>query len=261
MATLTASAVAAAVREVTDEELEFYREHGSVKLPRLSSPELAGEVYRVGRELRSREENSHSFGLRADAEPFRAFEFSEPMYRSFEQLIDRRRLNEDGVAIRYGGDSFFEKPPHTGSWASYHQDAPEHGSDRVGETRFWIGVDEVTADMGPMRFIDRSHQEGPLAAVLFEEDGRVIALLEHYPKLAERLTPPIEYEPGDATVHHGYMAHGAGPNTTDRPRLSFLLDYLPAGVRYWNATCSGNLGSTRAPVTDDQCPIVEPIRA
>ena len=49
-------------------------------------------------------------------------------------------------------------------------------------------------------------------------------LLAQYPKLTElyEVSPPLHYQPGDATVHHGYMVHGAPPNETDRHRLAYL---------------------------------------
>jgi hypothetical protein len=256
----TPSDVEAMVRDVSEDELAFYREHGWVMMRRLIPPELAAELSRVGQEMRRREAESgetqkYGYGLLPEAEPFGAFEFSPTMLRNAERFIDRRRLNPAGVAIRYGGDNFLIKPPGAGGGASYHQDAPEHGSDRVGETRFWVAVDTVTAGMGPMRFIDRSHQEGLLGTVL-TSDGEIADLLEVYPKLAERLTEPMEYEPGDATVHSGYMGHGSGPNTTDRPRLSFLLDYIPADIRYWGATYYHNPGSTRVPLDEQLFPVV-----
>ena len=54
------------------------------------------------------------------------------------------------------------------------QDSSEHGSDRVGELQFWMALVEVTPDMGPMRFINRTHMEGPLGSV-FNQDGDDLA--------------------------------------------------------------------------------------
>lgn len=254
---LTKAEVEAAVRDVTDAEVEFYLEHGWVKLERLISPELAAELRRVGVELRTREPESYRYGLREDAQPFGWFEFSQTMCRNAARLINRTSLHEDGVPIRYGGDNFFVKPPGEAG-AQFHQDSVEHGSDRVGETRFWVAVDHVTADMGPMCFIDGVHLDGPLGSIRALREGDHRDLLDFYPKLRERLTPPIEYAPGDVTVHHGYMAHGSGPNTTDRTRLSFLLNYVPADTRYINGTYSGNPGGDRTPLDDERHPIIFP---
>ena len=72
-----------------------------------------------------------------------------------------------------------------------------------------------------MRFINRSHREGPLGSV-FNQDGDTLAggvagyrasgnILDQYPLLPEVLgmSEPEEtrYQPGDVTVHHGYCAH------------------------------------------------------
>ena len=50
--------------------------------------------------------------------------------------------------------------------AGIKQDASEHGSDRGGELQFWLALEEVTPEMGPMRFINKSHREGSLGSVL-----------------------------------------------------------------------------------------------
>jgi hypothetical protein len=124
--------------------------------------------------------------------------------------------------------------------------------------QWWLALAEVTADMGPMRFIDGSHREGPLGSV-FNDDGGG-DLLDLYPKLAERLTPPMEYEPGDATVHVGHTVHGSLPNLTDRTRISYIFQYIPADTRYWDGQGpeNENPGSKRKPLDDVRYPTLGP---
>ena len=66
-----------------------------------------------------------------------------------------------------------------------------------GELQFWLALEEVTPEMGPMRFINRSHREGPLGSV-FNGDGDDLAggvagyraagnILDQYPLLPEVL--------------------------------------------------------------------------
>lgn len=254
------------VREVTDEEVEFYREHGWVMLKGLLAPELVQELRRVGERFSGEETSDFSgatrLALNPEAEPYPSLFFSEVMYRNAERLMDRRSLNDDGVRICYGGEAFHIKPAGAGTRAIYHQDAVEHGSDRIGETRFWIAAADITADMGPMSFVDRSHRDGPLGSVLWAwsvpSDPDPKDLVDLFPKLAERLTPPLEYKAGDATVHHGYTIHcGEVPNTTDRPRLSILADYIPADMRYINGTRHGNPGSDRTQLTEEEYPVID----
>jgi ectoine hydroxylase-related dioxygenase (phytanoyl-CoA dioxygenase family) len=121
---------------------------------------------------------------------------------------------------------------------------------------------DISAELGPMRFVDRSHRDGSLGSVLnddYASNETYRDLLDVYPKLAERLTPPMEYAIGDATAHDGYTAHGTLPNTTDRPRISHISSYAPAGTRWWNGTIH-NSGAERVPLDDEGHPIVYPRR-
>jgi hypothetical protein len=249
--TFTTQDVDSFVREVTDEEVAFYIEHGWVKLPGLVAPELAAELLRVGRTL----SDPNWVAAQPDAEPFRAFVYGDVMARSAVRLMNRKRLSGVDVPLRAGADHFVSKPPGSRG-APYHQDSAEHGTDRVGEMQFWLALADVTPEMGPMRFIDRCHKEGPLGSV-FNEDGGG-DLLDLYPKLVDRLTEPIEYEVGDATVHAAYTGHGSAPNTSDRPRLSYIFNYMPADCRWWNGT-STNWGSERKKLDDERNPIIYPL--
>jgi ectoine hydroxylase-related dioxygenase (phytanoyl-CoA dioxygenase family) len=125
----------------------------------------------------------------------------------------------------------------------------------VGELQFWLALDEVTPEMGAMRFLSGVHREGPLGAGAIGAPGE--DLLAQYPKLCDvyEFSPPFHYRPGDATVHHGYMVHGAPPNLSDRPRCSYIFSYTPADTRWWNGRVR-NWGSERKTLSDDSNPVV-----
>jgi ectoine hydroxylase-related dioxygenase (phytanoyl-CoA dioxygenase family) len=255
---ITERGIEALVREVTDEEVAFYQEYGWVMMKQLVTPEFATELLRVGKEWRqSREkEGGKSFaGLALDetAEPFRSFMFSERMAKNAKRLVNRKRLKGVDIPLRYRIDMLLLKPPGAAG-ATYHQDASEHGSDRVGELQFWLALAEVTAEMSAMRFVNRSHREGPLGSVFNDDRGD---LLKQYPMLISELglSSPFHYQPGDCTVHHGYTVHGGPDNTTDRPRWSYLFSYSPADTRYWNGN-NRNWGSERKRMGDADNPIV-----
>ena len=105
-----------------------------------------------------------------------------------------------------------------------------------------------------MRFVNHSHREGPLGSVFNDDKGD---LLEQFPNLTSvlELSPPLYYEPGDCTVHHGYTVHGGPPNSTDETRWSYLFSYSPADTRYWNGTAA-NWGSERKRLSDPDNPHV-----
>jgi len=249
------------VRALTDAEVAFYLEHGWVKLDRLVTPEFAAELLRAGLEWHERNQKPvvewHSLAGEARAEPFRSLVFSEVMGRNAQRLIGRKRLSGTDVAVRYRIDHFACKVPGDGGIA-YHQDSTEHGTDRAGEMQFWLALAEATPDMGTMRFLSGVHREGPLGSTFRPGDED---LLQRYPRLAELypLTAPFHYQPGDATVHHGFMAHGSGPNRSGRKRMSYVFSYTPADSRWWNGKV-GNWGTERVPLADELNPIVYPVR-
>jgi len=252
---LSDSAIAELVREVTDEEVAFYEEHGWVKLDGLVDPELAAELL----EASGTEDNADLFVRNHLAlesiEPFRSLMFSERMGWNAQRLLNRTRLSDADVRLRYHGDSVLCKLPGAEA-VPYHQDSTEHCPDRPGEVRFWLALSEVTPEMGAMRFVTRSHREGPLGSI---SDGTGRDLLELYPRLVEvyELSPPFHYRPGDATVHHGYMIHGSGPNNTDQPRRSYLWTYVAADARYRDGQVE-NWGSKLSTLQDTRNPIVYP---
>jgi ectoine hydroxylase-related dioxygenase (phytanoyl-CoA dioxygenase family) len=190
-------------------------------------------------------------------EPFRWLVFGEGMGRNAHRLLNRKRLTDSEVPLRYRADHFIIRPPQGGPGTPYHQDSAEHGTDRVGELQFWLALDEVTPEMGAMRFLSGAHREGPLGAGAIASGAG--DLLAQYPKLAElyEFSPPFHYQPGDATVHHGYMIHGAPPNVSDKPRCSYILSYTPADTRWWNGAV-GNWGSDRKTLGDEANPVVYP---
>jgi phytanoyl-CoA hydroxylase len=54
------------------------------------------------------------------------------------------------------------------------------------------------------------------------------------PDEKRRLLNPVAFpvRAGSCTFHAGLTLHFAGPNTTDRPRLGFIINYIPDGIRY-----------------------------
>ena len=257
---MTEREIEAVLREVTDEEIAFYQEYGWVMMKQLVDPDFAAECLRVGQQWSSTQGDGDGLpksitglALHEDAEPFRSFMFSERMAQNAMRLVDRKRLKGVDVPLRYRTDILILKSPGAAG-STYHQDSAEHGSDRVGELQFWLALAAVEPEMGAMRFVSRSHREGPLGAVFNDDQGD---LLEQFPNLTSvlELSPPFHYQPGDCTVHHGYTIHGGPANSTDKPRWSYLFSYVPADTRYWNGR-SANWGSERKRLEDSQCPVV-----
>ena len=257
---LTEHEIKAVVREVTEEEVAHYHEYGWVMMKQLVDTDFATELLNVGQAWLERDgedkvQHRRAVGLakREETEPYRSFMFSERMSKNAIRLVNRKRLKGIDIPLRYRIDILQHKPPRAGG-ATYHQDASEHGSDRVGELQFWLALAEVPPQMSAMRFVSRSHREGPLGSVFNDDKGD---LLEQFPNLTSvlELSPPFHYQPGDCTVHHGHTVHGGPSNSTDKTRWSYLFSYSPSDTRYWNGTAA-NWGSERKRLSDTDNPIV-----
>jgi hypothetical protein len=225
------------VRPVTDGELAHYVEHGWAKLDRLVDPAVAAEMLAVAKRKVEHAETTQGiwntlFRLANEhVEPFRSVAFSPVSARNAERLSNRRRLTDRKVGIRFVEDLIAVKLQDARD-THFHHDGHGFAGDRAGSLTFWLALDDVTPEMGAMRFLSGSHREGPLGLV----DGET-SLTELYPKLLERYewSPPLSYRPGDATVHHAWLVHGAPPNTTESPRWSYLFGYVPADVQIHGA--------------------------
>ena len=239
-------------------------------LRKLVTPQFATQLLEVGLAHREATDGRTELMTRDVAlEPYRSFMFSERMEANATRLCDRKRFKGIDVPLRYRYDNLVLKPPG-GKGTTYHQDSSEHGSDRVGELQFWLALATVTPEMGAMRFVDRSHREGPLGSTFNgDDDGGFNGsgdLLQQYPLLVDELglSEPFFYEPGDCTLHHGFCVHGGPDNTTPDPRWSFLFSYTPADTRYWpdgsgvGSVTATNPGTRRVRAGDEANPFLRP---
>jgi ectoine hydroxylase-related dioxygenase (phytanoyl-CoA dioxygenase family) len=249
------------VRDVSDEEVDFYTENGWVMLRGLLSEEVAAELLRLSKQIRDEagEYDASKIAVksglvREGVEPFRSLGLSPELGAVAQRLINRRRLSDTDVPVRWTGfDAIYCKVPGARG-TPYHQDSTYAGADRMGVLVFWIALDEVTQEMGAMRFLSGVHREGPLGDTIphLDDDGKpdrakldalgaageTEILQKVYPRLWElyELSPPFHYRPGDATVHNWYMLHGGPPNTSDRDRWSWHVEYAPADTRWASFT-------------------------
>lgn len=122
----------------------------------------------------------------------------------------------------------FNRPARIGSRVPYHQDNACFCQTPPDMLTFWIAMDPVTLENGPVYYDVRgSHKQGVLPTEASGVKGNSIGL-------AEPSTVPLEEQfcgllnPGDALIHHCETIHLSAPNTSDHPRLGLLLVYRGA---------------------------------
>lgn len=235
------SVMHAPVREVTDHEVAHYRANGWARLPGLVAPEFVeGLRDRALDRLAERAgpfRNSfvdQAFGQDRDIakhdEAFAAVALSPALARGVTRLlvgVDAVRLQVTNLLVKEPADG-------NGHGATvFHQDFPWMPMDRSAMLTVWLALADVPADMGSLRFYSGSHLYGSLGRSFVREGDDA---LSRHPWLEQlTLSPPLDLEAGDATVHSSLVVHGAGANRRDGPRLSFTATYFDAATLYTGA--------------------------
>jgi hypothetical protein len=251
-----------AVRPITEEEIAAFNEQGWAKIPGLIDPALASEMLRAAKaemSLQTDGPEPRDYGtwrghpklsptvvninswydrrwlLRDKVEPFRSLLFSRPFG------VNAQRLTDDQAPVRYHVDFLACKQPvgSAGSEAGgWHQDMSILPFDRPSPPQWWIAMDEIEPAQGSVEFLTGSHREGLVSVRNIEDsDGSQpydsnLALAR--PDLFEKyeVAPSQHLQPGDATIHHGYVLHRSPPNTSDKVRWTYIVVLIAEGTRY-----------------------------
>lgn len=135
-------------------------------------------------------------------------------------------------------DQILVKEPGSNTRTMWHHDHtywPVAG-DQV--CTLWIALDPVTAETGAVEYIRGSHRWGTrYKAQAFVGDGRYKEDLPEVPDIGamrdELEILQFEMEPGDCTVHHGLLVHGAPGNTSaDIRRRAYVTRWCGDDVTY-----------------------------
>jgi ectoine hydroxylase-related dioxygenase (phytanoyl-CoA dioxygenase family) len=141
-------------------------------------------------------------------------------------------------AVRIKWDKTFSKPTSTDKSRStvWHQDQPHIPLDRRGLFTMWIAVHDVSPEAGALRFVPRSHRLGPLGRSDFLGPEPTVEEILRTDDL-ERVDAPVvvDLNAGDASIHDGFLLHGAGENLTDRPRVGWSIIFFPEDARWTGA--------------------------
>jgi hypothetical protein len=223
------------VRPVTDDEVEHFFANGWVKLPALIQSTLAAELLGRARRLmgvdgesQAQSPGEHETNTFLSYQPYLDPDNEDEL---FYALATARELGHNSARllgstshVRLLRNDLAVKLPvarmaHRGRPTPFHQDQYVRPVDRNG-LNFWIALDDVTPEQGPLVFRSGSHRLGLLGPS---------SAIASWPRLTEcPLTEPHHLQAGDATVHHSLTVHGASENSTDRARWATLCAYFPS---------------------------------
>jgi hypothetical protein len=121
------------------------------------------------------------------------------------------------------------KLPRVGSGFPYHQDESFLFGDALrrvqqfGGVNLVIALDPADAENGGFEVLGRTHQ-GPLLKATYDTSATNVGVFDE----SHRVLAPLS--PGDALLFHPRLAHGSGPNRSERPRRLITL-WFGGGLR------------------------------
>lgn len=132
-----------------------------------------------------------------------------------------------GPEILIDGNLVFYKPPHDEGYASWHQDSVYSGWHLTPSVSAWIALTASEPANGCMRVLPGSHRHG----LLKHDNVQDPNLLN---KRGERLRMDVDesqavdvvLKPGEMSLHHTNIVHGSNPNTSDGPRIGFIVRFV-----------------------------------
>lgn len=165
------------------------------------------------------------------------------IYR-FANSIARNNIPLDAVAAVIGpnimlwGSTFFIKEPHTENYVSWHQDLRYWGLQiKKALVSAWLVLAPVSKANGCMQFIPGSHK-GELVQHRDSYDNQnVLTRGQHADvEIDENAIIHVELEPGQASLHHGYLLHASAPNNSDNRRIGYTMNFITPDNRQTVAT-------------------------
>ncbi len=156
---------------------------------------------------------------------------------SFDRLVRHPKMVEAaravlGSDVMVWGSGLFIKEANAPSYVSWHQDLTYWGLDKAEETTIWVALSPTTEESGCMRFIPGSHREQILPhADSFAADNLLTRGQEIQVEVDEDAAVDIVLQPGQASLHHGYLFHASGPNTTGDRRIGAAIRYIAPSMR------------------------------
>lgn len=129
-------------------------------------------------------------------------------------------------------DHLLHKPPR-GEDMAWHQDFSYLPLDRPDGVTLWIALDDIDEDNGCLYYLFGSQRLGERRAawgLQGEQDPR--AALPPLEVPAETRGFPAATRAGCAIAHHVYLWHHSPTNPSPRPRRSWALSWVGAGVRW-----------------------------
>lgn len=153
----------------------------------------------------------------------------------YDLCMDPRLLDyaEDilGPDFFLWGSHFFVKEPGDETVVPWHQDAQYWPLSPQNAVTVYIAITDCDRENACMRVIPGTHRAGRLRHHT-SEDGRYVLRQEiDEGEFDPARAVDLELKAGEISLHHDGIAHGSGPNRSDRLRVGFTMRFSSTDVK------------------------------
>jgi non-heme Fe2+,alpha-ketoglutarate-dependent halogenase len=136
-----------------------------------------------------------------------------------------------GEDILVDGTLVFYKPPKNSGYVSWHQDSVYSGWHLTPSVSAWVALTPSRPSNGCMRVIPGSHKQGLLSHANAPDDSNLLFRGEQVQAVNEACAVDVVLRPGEMSLHHSTLIHGSNPNTSDEPRIGFIVRFVTNQIK------------------------------
>jgi non-heme Fe2+,alpha-ketoglutarate-dependent halogenase len=138
-----------------------------------------------------------------------------------------------GDDILVYGTLVLAKQPHDLLYASWHQDSFYSGLHLTPSTTAWIALTPSHQKNGCMRVIPGSHKLGALDHENVADDPHMLNRRGERIKVDvdESQAVDVVLKPGEISLHESTLVHGSRANSSDEPRIGFIVRFVTSRMR------------------------------
>ena len=140
-----------------------------------------------------------------------------------------------GPNILIQSADIFIKPPNVLKHINLHQDANYWGLEPFELVTGWIALTDVFPENGCMYYLPKSHLLNKIHHTeTFDKNSDLTRGQEIDINIDKYKQVPVILNAGQMALHHCLLAHGSGPNHTEKYRVGIAVRYLPTHVKQTN---------------------------
>ena len=131
-----------------------------------------------------------------------------------------------GPDLLVSNTNIFLKEANSEHFVTWHQDLRYIGLDGDDFLTVWLALTPANKENGCMQFLRGSHQERLEHVDTYAEHNMLPRGQSIVNDIAPSRVVDVLLEPGQASIHHGWMAHASGANRSEERRFGLVIRYM-----------------------------------